>query len=80
MDGAARKLTETVAPAPATQTAPLAPPSAPPPMPARLTIGLVRRWLALHRGELRALAIGAPVFHLRQAHSARQVSARVRDH
>jgi NitT/TauT family transport system permease protein len=28
-------------------------------MPARLTIGLVRRWLALHRGELRALAIGA---------------------
>src|ERR1700751_5358862 len=59
MDGAARKLTETVAPAPATPTAPLAPPSAPPPMPARLTIGLVRRWLALHRGELRALAIGA---------------------
>jgi NitT/TauT family transport system permease protein len=59
MDGAARKLTETVAPAPATEATPLAPPSAPPPMPARLTIGLVRRWLALHRGELRALAIGA---------------------
>src|SRR6476620_7007641 len=59
MDGAARKLTETVAPAPATETAPLAPPSAPPPMPARLTIGLVRRWLALHKGELRALLFGA---------------------
>lgn len=59
MDGAARKLTETAAPAPATDPAPLALPSAPPPMPARLTVDLVRRWLALHRGELRALVIGA---------------------
>jgi NitT/TauT family transport system permease protein len=59
VDGAARKLTETMAPAPATEAAPLAVPSPPPPMPTRLTIGLVRRWLALHRGELRALAIGA---------------------
>src|SRR4029077_5335836 len=59
MDGAARRLTQTVAPSPATGTEPPALASVPQPVPARLTIGLVRRWLALHRGELRALAIGA---------------------
>ena len=59
MDGAARKLTQMVAPSPATETAPPALASAPQPMPARLTIGQVRRWLALHRGKLRTLAVGA---------------------
>jgi NitT/TauT family transport system permease protein len=59
VDGVARKLTQTVVPSPATETAPPARASAPQPMPARLTIGQVRRWLALHRGELRTLAVGA---------------------
>ena len=59
MDGVARKLTQTAVPSPATETAPPALASAPQPMPARLTIGQVRRWLALHRGELRTLAVGA---------------------
>lgn len=59
MDVAARKLTEMVAPSPATETTPPLPASTPQPMPARLTIGQARRWLALHRGELRALAVGA---------------------
>jgi NitT/TauT family transport system permease protein len=59
VDGAARKLKQTVAPSPATETAPPELASAPQPMPARLTIGQVRRWLALHRGELRTLAVGA---------------------
>ena len=59
MDGIARKLTQTAVPSPATETAPPALASAPQPMPARLTIGQVRRWLALHRGELRTLAVGA---------------------
>ena len=59
MDGIARKLTQTAVPSPATETAPPALASAPQPMPARLTTGQVRRWLALHRGELRTLAVGA---------------------
>ena len=59
MDGVARKLPQRAVPSPATETAPPALASAPQPMPARLTIGQVRRWLALHRGELRTLAVGA---------------------
>ena len=58
MDSAALKLRETVARSPATET-PTTAPSAPEPVPPRLEISEVRRQLALHRNQLRALAIGA---------------------
>src|SRR2546425_685927 len=57
MNGAARKLTESVARSPATETPP-AVPSATEPIPAPLTIHQVWRWLVLHRSQLRTLAIG----------------------
>jgi len=57
VNGAARKLTESVARSPATETPP-AVPSATEPIPAPLTIHQVWRWLVLHRSQLRTLAIG----------------------
>jgi NitT/TauT family transport system permease protein len=58
VDGAALKLTETVARSPATETPP-AVPCAAEPMPTPPKSNLVWRWLALHRSQLRTLAIGA---------------------
>jgi NitT/TauT family transport system permease protein len=58
VDGTALKLIEPVAGSPAMET-PLGVPPAAKPMPARREMNQVWRWLALHRRELRALAIGA---------------------
>jgi NitT/TauT family transport system permease protein len=58
LDSAALKLRETVARLPATETPRVAPPP-PQPTPVRLEISEVRRRLALHRNQLRTLALGA---------------------
>jgi NitT/TauT family transport system permease protein len=57
VDSAALKLTETVAGSPTIETQPAVPPAAKP-MPAWREMNQVWRWLALHRSQLRTLAIG----------------------
>ncbi len=58
MDGAVLRLIEPVAGSPAIET-PSAEPPAAQPMPAQREMNKAWRWIALHRRELRALAIGA---------------------
>jgi NitT/TauT family transport system permease protein len=58
VDSAALKLIESIVDSPAIETSP-AVPSAAKPAPAPRKMNQVWRWLALHRRELRALAIGA---------------------
>jgi NitT/TauT family transport system permease protein len=59
VDSAAHKLAETAAPFPAIETQPAVAPAARPATAPRKMMNQVWRWLALHRSQLRALAIGA---------------------
>ena len=58
MEGAVLRLIESVPGSPAIETPSAVPPAAKP-MPAHRGMNKAWRWLALHRRELRALAIGA---------------------